>query len=93
MNIVTKLVIKELEELLGKIKSGNCELTEEESMDILKAIAHQSLSKYQACQFLNISTSRFSELMAEGKIPKGRKVQGFNELRWYKDELIPLTRK
>lgn len=93
MSLLTNLVIKELENLLDKIKSGNCELSEEESMDIIKVVAHQSMSKYQACKYLNISVSRFGDLIREGKIPKGRKIQGFKELRWYKDELMLAPRQ
>ena len=57
-------------------------------MDILSVIAHESLSKEQACAYLNVQKSRFGELMGSGEIPQGRKVTGFKEHRWYKDELI-----
>ena len=50
-------------------------------------IAHESLSKEQACRHLNIRRSRFDDLVREGKIPKGRKVVGYTGLVWYKDEL------
>lgn len=88
MNIITKLLIKELDSLKDRLKSDNCNLSEEEAMDILKIVAHESLSKDQACSFLNIRRSRFGELIREGKIPEGVKLRGFKELRWYKDKLI-----
>ena len=56
-------------------------------MDIMGIIAHESLSKEQACRHLNVSRSRFDDLIREKKLPKGRKVSGFKELRWYRDEL------
>ena len=86
--MLKQLIIKELEDLLDKIKSDSCELTEEDSMDILSIIAKESLSKDQACGFLNLSRSRFDELIREGKIPKGKKKRGFKKLFWYKSDLI-----
>ena len=82
-----KLVVKYLKNTIDKIESDSCELTEAEAMNILKVIAHEPLSKEQACNFLNLSRSRFDTLILENKLPVGRKVTGYKELRWYKDEL------
>lgn len=87
MQALKKLLAKLLRETADKIDSGNCELSETEAMDIMKVVAHESISKEQACRYLNISSSRFGDLIREKKLPKGRKVTGFKELRWYKDEL------
>jgi len=92
MNALTKLVLKELDNVFNKIKAGNCELTEEESLDILRIIAHEPLSKDQASSYLNMGKSKFDELVRAGIIPKGRKVRGFKELRWYKDELMAISK-
>lgn len=92
MNILTKLILKELEHLIDRIKTGNCVLTEEESMDILKIIAHEPLSKDQASSYLNVGKSKFDELVRSGQIPKGRKIKGFKELRWYRDELMAISK-
>lgn len=75
-----------------KIDAGNCELSADEAMDLLNVLSHESLSKDQACSFLNLSRSRFDDLVRERKIPKGRKIRGFKELRWYKDELNLIQR-
>ncbi len=82
-----KLVVKYLKNAIEKIETDSCELTESEAMSILKVIAHEPLSKEQACIFLNLSRSRFDDYIREGKLPKGRKVTGYKELRWWKDEL------
>lgn len=82
-----KLVVRYLKNAIEKIEADSCELTEAEAMDILKVIAHEPLSKEQACNFLNLSRSRFDELVRQKKIPKGRKRAGFKELVFYKDEL------
>lgn len=82
-----KLTAKYLREVADKIDGGSCELSETEAMNILKVIAHEPLSKEQACRFLNISRSRFDDLVREGKLPRGRKRVGLKELSWWKDEL------
>lgn len=82
-----KLLIRSLRSLAKDIENDNCEITESEAMDILSVINHQPMSKDQACEYLNLSRSKFDDLVREGKIPKGRKVKGFKELRWYKDEI------
>lgn len=88
MNALYRMVVKGLRDTADKIEAGNCELTESEAMDIMSAVAHHSMSKDSACGYLNhMSRSRFDELVREGKIPKGRKVRGYKELRWYQDEL------
>lgn len=85
---IRKLVVKYLREVADKIDAGTCELTESEAMEILKVISHEPLSKEQACSFLNLSRSRFDDLVREGRIPRGKKRRGYKELAWYKDELI-----
>ena len=82
-----KIVAKFLRDTANKIDVGTSEITESEAMEILKVVAHEPLSKEQACRYLNLSRSRFDDLIREKRIPKGRKVAGFRELRWYKDEL------
>ena len=88
-----KIVSKYLREAADKIDAGSCELTEAEAMDILSVISHQAMSKEEACIYLNIKRSRFDDLVKEGKLPKGKKVRGYKELRFYKDELDWYIRK
>lgn len=56
-------------------------------MAIINNMTHIALSKEQACNYLNMSRSKFDSLVAKGIIPKGRKRVGFKELIFYKDEL------
>ena len=93
MNALTRIVLKELRKVADKIESGNCELTEEEAIDILKVVANEAMSKDQACSYLNLSRSRFDDLVREGKLPKGKKRRGFKELVWYKADLSLSIRK
>ena len=91
-NFLKRIVTKLLRETADKIDSGNCELDEEQAMDIMSVLGHEVLSKDEACSYLNISRSRFDDLVREGKLPRGRKRIGFKELIFYKDELNINTR-
>lgn len=89
-NFLKRVVTKLLRETADKIDSGNCELNEEQVMDIMSVLGHEVLSKDEACSYLNLSRSRFDDLVREGKIPRGRKRRGFKELIFYKDELTKI---
>ena len=84
-------LIKRLTQLMretaDKLDAGNSELSESEAMDIMEVLCHRAMSKAQACEYLNISPSHFGDLIRAKQMPKGRKVVGYKELRWYKDEL------
>lgn len=82
-----KLVVKYLREVAEKIDTGASEITESQAIDVLRVIAHEAMSKEQACVYLNLSRSRFDDLVRERKIPRGQKRVGFKELVFYKDEL------
>ena len=85
---VKEIVVKLLHEYASKIENGTSNITIEECSNILSAIAHISLSKEEVCEYLNISRSRFDDLVREGKLPRGRKVKHKNNLVWYKDEIL-----
>ena len=82
------LLIKELEHLIDNLKADNSNITEEEAMDILSVIAHEALSKEEACAYLNMSRATFDNHIRDGLLPKGRKRRGKTALVWYKDELV-----
>jgi predicted DNA-binding transcriptional regulator AlpA len=87
MQALKRLISKLLRETADKIDSGNCEMTDSEAMDIMSILSHQVMSKEDACIYLNMSRSRFDDLIREGRLPKGKKRRGFKELVFYKDEL------
>ena len=93
MQALNKLIVKLLRETAEKIDAGTCELSESEAMDIMSVLSHKVMSKEDACIYLNISRSRFDDLVREGKLPKGRKRRGFKELVFYQDELDRYYRK
>ena len=88
-----KLVIKYLRDLADKMDAGTTDITESQAVDILRVVAHEVMSKEVACNFLNLSRSRFDDLIRDGLIPKGRKRVGFRELIWFKDELEACKKK
>lgn len=87
MSPIKNIVVKLLRETADKIEVGNCELSDTEAMDIMSVLSHHAMSKEDACIYLNISRSRFDDLVREGKLPKGKKRRGFKELVFYQDEL------
>lgn len=93
MTFLENIVVKYLKETANKIEQGKCELTDDEAIDIMSVIAHQAVSKDEACSIINVNKSRFGELMSKGDIPQGRKRRGWKELRWYKDELLKVIFK
>ena len=84
--------------IIDDIDSGNSNIDDKEALQIarsLKEIVRKDtpMSKYQAYTFLGMSRAKFDNLVHDGKIPKGKKVAGFKELRWYKKDLLKLKQE
>lgn len=82
------LINEQLNYVRNKINSDSCEVDVNTAMQIMSVISHEPLSKAEAYQELGISRSKFDSLVKDGKLPSGRKRLGFNELVWYKDEIL-----
>lgn len=79
-------------DIIDKIDSGNSNINESDGVGIinmLKSFTDKSvkMSKYQACQYLNVSRATFDNYVREGKLPKGKKEAGFKELFYTKKDL------
>ena len=85
---VKKIVVGLIRDYADKIESGNSNITIEEAGNILSAIAHIAMTKEEVCDYVNISRSRFDDLVREGKFPRGKKVKHKTNLIWYKDEIL-----
>lgn len=88
LQIIRNLLLK----IVDNIDAGNSNLTQEESIKVIKALRSFTekdivLSKYQACQYLNISRASFDNYVRSGKLLQGRKQAGFKELSWTKKDL------
>ena len=95
-----KIIRNQLAKILNDIDVGNSNITENEAVELAKVLQSYTdktikMSKYQACQYLNISRATFDNLVREGIIPRGEKVIGFKELFWEEktlDEVIKSRR-
>lgn len=88
MKIIRSLLVKVIED----IDAGNSNIEEHDAFDIIECIKkytdkEKRMSKYAACQYLNISRATFDNYIREGKLPKGTHEIGFKELSWSKKEL------
>lgn len=88
LEIIRNLLIK----IVKDIDAGNSNITENEAIELTKVLQSYTdktikLSKYQACQYLNISRATFDNYVKDGKIPKGTHQAGFKELSWSKKDL------
>lgn len=87
-----KIIRSLLLEIIDRIDSGNSNISEQDAINIIEDLKRftdreQKLSKYQACQYLNVSRATFDNYIREGKLPKGLKQQGFKELSWKRKDL------
>ena len=86
------IIRKHLSQIIDDIDSGNTNLTEEEELELIGFLRKfnsrdKYISKYQAYTYLNISRATFDNLVRNGVLPKGRKVEGFKELQWSLKEI------
>ena len=84
--------------IVDDIDAGNSNIEENDAIFIAKTLkelarTYKPMSKYQAYTYLNVSRATFDNMVRDGKLPKGKKVQGFKELMWYKKDLNKTMRK
>lgn len=92
MNSILKTVKRLLQQCISDIDSGDCNLDDEELEKAILSLKQYSrkdtnMSKYQAYTYLNVSRATFDNYVREGKLPKGKKIQGFKELMWEQKDL------
>lgn len=94
LRIIRDLLLK----IVDNIDAGNSNLSEDEALQAISYLKEltdkeKRLSKYQACQYLNVSRATFDNYVREGKLPRGKKEAGFKELSYSKKELDDFIRK
>lgn len=97
INVIKELLLK----IIDNIDAGNSNINENEAIELIDSLKRftdktKRLSKYQACQYLNISRATFDKLVLEGHLPRGKHQAGFKELSWSQkdiDEFIKSKRK
>jgi predicted DNA-binding transcriptional regulator AlpA len=87
MDNLKSAVIRMLRRAADDLDAGTCIISDGEAIDIISALTHRAISKESACSHLNVSRSKFDDLVRGGKLPRGRKRRGFKELCWYEDEI------
>lgn len=93
-----KIIRSLLVNIIDRIDTGNTNITEEEGLEVINYLnkfnnKDEGISKYSACQYLNISRATFDNLVKEGKLPEGKHIQGFKEKRWYRKDLDDYVRR
>lgn len=94
LNLIKKILLK----IVDDIDAGNSNISEKEALELTKVLQSYTdktskLSKYQACQYLNMSRASFDNYVREGKIPQGKKEAGFKEKFWIKKDLDNIKKK
>lgn len=94
LKVIRNLLLK----IVDNIDAGNSNITEEEAVKIVDSLKRftdkeKRLSKYAACEHLNISRATFDNYVREGKLPRGKHEIGFKELSWSEKELDEPVKK
>lgn len=94
LKVIRSLLLK----IVDNIDAGNSNITEEEAVKIVDSLKRftdkeKRLSKYAACEHLNISRATFDNYVREGKLPRGKHEIGFKELSWSEKELDESVKK
>lgn len=81
-----------LVELVERIDSGRCATTDEQERMFLGLCAmmadtEKRVSKYEACRQLGMSRAKFDRMVADGRMPRGKKTAGWKELSWSLKEI------
>lgn len=93
-----KIIRDLLAKIVDNIDTGNSNITENEALELAKVLQSYTdktvkMSKYQACQYLNMSRASFDNYVREGKLPRGKKEAGFKELFWVQKDLDEFKKK
>lgn len=94
LRVIRSLLLK----IVDDIDAGNSNISEGEALEIVDSLKRftdkeKRLSKYAACEYLNVSRATFDNYVREGKLPRGKHEIGFKELSWSKKELDEVVKK
>lgn len=88
---ISKLLASLLENIAGKLRSGECGMTDEEMEDVfcrLQNLSDGKVTKYEACRILNVSRATFDRMVRDGKLPQGTRQAGCHELFWQRNTIL-----
>ena len=88
---VSRLLAATLENAAKMLRDGECNMTEDETEEILERLSvlmnNKYISKYETCKILRVSRATFDRLVRNRKIPHGVPQQGCHELFWRKSDI------
>lgn len=78
LKVIRSLLLK----IVDDIDAGNSNISEEEALEIVDSLKRftdkeKRLSKYAACEYLNVSRATFDNYVREGKLPRGNLTLSF----------------
>ena len=88
-----KIIRNILQKFIDDIDANNTNLSFEDQCQILRILSNvnqgrdEEMNKTQAADYIGVSRATFDNYVHDGRIPKGEKIEGFKELRWYKCDL------
>lgn len=88
-----KIIRSILQKFIDDIDADNSNLSYEQQCNIIRVLSgvnigqENEMSKTQAADYIGVSRATFDNYVRDGFIPRGRKLEGFKELRWYKSDL------
>lgn len=94
LKVIRSILLK----IVDDIDAGNSNISEGEAIEIVDSLKRftdkeKRLSKYAACEYLNVSRATFDNYVREGKLPRGKHEIGFKELSWDKKTLDEFVKK
>lgn len=80
LRVIRSLLLK----IVDDIDAGNSNISEGEALEIVDSLKRftdkeKRLSKYAACEYLNVSRATFDNYVREGKLPRGKHEIGFKD--------------
>lgn len=88
-----KIIRTILQKFIDDIDADNSNLSYEQQCNIIRILSNvdigqeNEMSKTQAADYIGVCRATFDNYVRDGFIPKGRKIESFKELRWYKSDL------
>ena len=82
-----------LQKYIDDIDANNTNLNYEQQCSIIRILSNvdigqeNEMNKTQAADYLGVSRATFDNYVHDGRIPKGKQIGSFKELRWYKSDL------
>lgn len=88
---MSRILALALESAARQLRNDECGMTEEEmeeTYERIQMLMDGRITKYEACDILNISRSTFDRIVERGDLPKGMPNKGGATLYWNKADIV-----